>query len=119
MNSDFINNYKENEIDKILQDGIDKSLLYIQSLNMNNSNPFPKYQTISKNKSKIKNNSNKNKANSFSKNNKTKNMRPLSFTQKNHEKIKKLNPKSNSKIKKVYKKHILDYQLEYNKKKKN
>ena len=39
MNSNFIiNNSQENEIDKILQEGIDKSLLYMKTLNMNNSN---------------------------------------------------------------------------------
>ena len=59
MNSNYINDSKENEIDKILQDGIDKSLLYIQSFKMNNSNPFPKYSTITKNNSKIKKISNK------------------------------------------------------------
>ena len=120
MNSNCINSYQENEIDKILQDGIDKSLLYIQSLNMNNSNPFPKYSTIPKNKSKSKNILDKNKTNSFLKNNSTKNMRSLSITQKN-DKNKKLSlktkQKSNNKIKKVNKKIIFDYHLEQNQKK--
>ena len=46
MNSNFIiNNSQENEIDKILQEGIDKSLSYMKTLNMNNSNEFNAYTT--------------------------------------------------------------------------
>ena len=66
MSSTYINNIQENEIDKILQDGIDKSLKYIQSLNNTNrnktysgeintsSNFIQKYTTAPLNETKIK-----------------------------------------------------------------
>ena len=134
MNSNFITNSQENEIDKILQDGIDKSLLYIQSLNMSNPNEIQKYSTVPLRKSKTKTKTHPNKKNStFNKkrtlsknktnNNSKKNIRPLSVTEKNikikNYKNTNIMPKyqSTNKIKKIKKQNILDYQLEYNKKK--
>jgi len=129
MNSNFIiNNSQENEIDKILQEGIDKSLLYMKTLNMNNSNEINTYSTtpISQTTKNLKSQT-FNKKRKISKN-KTQNLRPISAksaTTKNNQ-IKNINhaktmpkSKSNIKIKKINKKqqHILDYQLEYNKKK--
>ena len=73
MNLNSITNSQENEIDKILQDGIDKSLLYIQSLNTSNPNEIPKYSTVPLHKSKTRTHPNKknstfNKKRTFTKN---------------------------------------------------
>ena len=79
MNSNFIiNNSQENEIDKILQEGIDKSLLYMKTLNMNNSNEFNAYTTtpISQTTKNIKSKT-FNKKRKISKN-KTQNIHPIS-----------------------------------------
>ena len=125
MNSNLIiNNTQENEIDKILQDGIDKSLLYIQSLNMKNSNELVKYSTQPNNyKPNIQNYTNKNlnKKNTISKGTKQ-NIRPLSATEKNIQKNNrtktKSKSKSNNKLKKLKNRpRVFDYQIEYNKKK--
>jgi hypothetical protein len=127
MNSNIvINNSQEKEINKILQDGIDKSLLYIQSLNVPNSNESFKYSTQPK---KIKSNTIQNisnnkklrKVNTLKKNSKQ-NLRPLSVSEKNIQKYYSTMPrqksKSNNKIKTLKKKsRVFDYQLEYKKKK--
>ena len=79
MNSNFIiNNSQENEIDKILQEGIDKSLLYMKTLNMNNPNEINTYSTtpISQTTKNIKSQT-FNKKRKISKN-KTQNIRPIS-----------------------------------------
>ena len=130
MNLNSITNSQENEIDKILQDGIDKSLLYIQSLNTSNPNEIPKYSTVPLHKSKTRTHPNKknstfNKKRTLSKNKNTNNnskktIRPLSVTHKNIKiqslKNTKILPKYQS-TNKIKKRNILDYQLEYNKKK--
>ena len=125
MNSNLIiNNTQENEIDKILQDGIDKSLLYIQSLNMSNSNELVKYSTQPNNyKTNIQNYTikNLNKKNTIPKSTKQ-SIRPLSATEKNIPKLKrtktKSKSKSNNKLKKLKNRpRVFDYQIEYNKKK--
>ena len=54
MNSNYrVNNSQENEIDKILQDGIDKSLQFMKQLDINNtnSNYFPQYSHQSQSQS--------------------------------------------------------------------
>ena len=54
MNSNYrVTNSQENEIDKILQDGIDKSLQFMKRLDINNTNPnyFPKYSNQSQSQS--------------------------------------------------------------------
>ena len=141
MNSNYINNIQEIEIDKILQDGIDKSLLYIQSLNTTNNSNIPNFtkknSTVPVNKQKIKNrttkNSNRNtfnKKRTLSKTNIKKNTFPLTLIDSNNNNDNnntynntynntKLNKraKSNNKVKKIRKINIFDYQLEYNKKK--
>ena len=138
MNSNYINNIQEIEIDKILQDGIDKSLLYIQSLNTTNNSNIPNFtkknSTVPVNKQKIKNrttkNSNRNtfnKKRTLSKTNIKKNTFPLTLIEPNNNNYNnnntynntKLNKraKSNNKVKKIRKINIFDYQLEYNKKK--
>ena len=136
MNSNYINNIQEIEIDKILQDGIDKSLLYIQSLNTTNNSNIPNFTkknlTDPVKKKKIKNrttkNSNRNtfnKKRTLSKTNIKKNTFPLTLIEPNNNynnktyNNSKLNKraKSNNKVKKIRKINIFDYQLEYNKKK--
>ncbi len=134
MNSNYI---QEIEIDKILQDGIDKSLLYIQSLNTTNNSNIPNFtkknSTVPVKKQKIKNrttkNSNRNtfnKKRTLSKTNIKKNTFPLTLIEPNNNynnnntyNNTKLNKraKSNNKVKKIRKINIFDYQLEYNKKK--
>ena len=126
MNSNsIINNTQEKEINKILQEGIDKSLLYIQSLNVPNSIDSYKYSTQPNNdKSSIHNKTRTKKfrkTNTLKKNSKQK-LRPLSATEKNIQKyystMPKLKSKSNNKNKKIKKKtRVFDYQEEYNKKK--
>ena len=126
-NSNFIiSNSQETEINKILQDGIDKSLLYIQSFNTNttssnlNANTYP---FIKSNTSKISNFSDGLSKISKRAKNSAKNIRPLtgfekkiSTTKFNNSTLKK--SKSNNKIRTMSKKgNILDYQYEYNKKK--
>ena len=126
MNSNsIINNTQEKEINKILQEGIDKSLLYIQSLNVPNSFDSYKYSTQPNNdKSSIQNKTRTKKfrkTNTLKKNSKQK-LRPLSATEKNiqnyYSTMPKLKSKSNNKNKKIKKKsRVFDYQEEYNKKK--
>jgi hypothetical protein len=156
MSSTYINNIQENEIDKILQDGIDKSLKYIQSLNNTNSNKtysgeintssnlIQKYATAPINQTKIKRrtakNSNRskskgknknifNKKRSLSKNNIKKNNYnynysfPLSHIEPNDNNKTNNNPKLIKRAKSINKikgkkklNNILDYQLEYNRK---
>ncbi len=112
MNSNsIINNTQEKEINKILQEGIDKSLLYIQSLNVPNSIDSYKYSTQPNNdKSSIHNKTRTKKfqkTNTLKKNSKQK-LRPLSATEKNIQKyystMPKLKSKSNNKNKKIKKK---------------
>ena len=117
----IINNSQEKEIDKILQEGIDKSLLYRQTLQMNNSNELPKYSTVPlpgvNNRTYSKKNT-FNKKRKISKN-KEQNLSSLSSTGKNTlpNNI-KIRSKSINKSKTIKKKsQIFDYQLEYNKKK--
>ena len=117
----IINNSQEKEIDKILQEGIDKSLLYRQTLQMNNSNELPKYSTVPLPRA---NNQTYSKKNTFNKKrkiskNKEQNLSSLSSTGKNTlpNNI-KIRSKSINKSKTIKKKsQIFDYQLEYNKKK--
>ena len=117
----IINNSQEKEIDKILQEGIDKSLLYRQTLQMNNSNELPKYSTVPlpgvNNRTYSKKNT-FNKKRKISKN-KEQNLSSLSSTGKNtFPNNTKIRSKSINKSKTIKKKsQIFDYQLEYNKKK--
>ena len=119
----LINDSQENEINKILQDGIDKSLLFINSLNIRSFNEFSSSAKNLTNKYKsdkyIKT-SNFNtqkigykiphKTSNLSKNSKIK-FKPFSKSQIS------LRPNSASKlIKKKKKLNAFDYQVEYNKK---
>jgi len=104
MNSNYVPLYsKESEIDKIIQEGIDNSLLYISAIR----------KKVSKTKKTKKNNS------------KTKNLYHSNKTIYSNEISKKMNlsicsqrPKSVNRTKIVKKSsHIFDYQFEYNIKK--
>ena len=120
--NNLINNSQEKEIDKILQEGIDKSILYMQSLKMNDTAELPKYSTVPFSKTIKRNSSKKNTLNKISKISKKKsqNLRPLSTTGKtkifNNSNLKP-NFNNKSKIIKKKKSKIFDYQLEYNTKK--
>ena len=120
-NNLITNDYQEKEINKILQDGIDKSLLYINSLNMSNFNDFSQTKKELINNSRTKKyskttNPTKNKITfkqSFKSSNALKNKRiefkPFSKNQ--------LKSKSVGKTMKPLKKmRVFDYQNEYNKK---
>ena len=113
---------QENEINKILQDGIDKSL-YIKSLNMSNFNDFSQSATDITNKTKTKKYSRttfstKNKI-SFKKtsnNSNTFNKKRIEFKPFSKSQL-YLNFKSLDKTMKIKKKiGKFDYQKEYNKK---
>ena len=115
--------YQENEINRILQDGIDKSLLYIKSLNMSNFNDFSQPSTDITNKERTKKYSrttystkNRITFNKTSKNRNTLNKRKTSFQQSSKSRS-NLKSKSLDKTMKIKKKiNSLDYQNEYNKK---
>ena len=139
MNSNYrMNNSQENEIDKILQDGIDKSLQFMKRLDINSTNPnyFPKYSNQSQSQSQSYSTSN---LPNYTDNN-ISNIHYNSTTTLNEDQNQKLQPiqpiKKNSQTKKLFKiksktksksndtknkikkkTHILDYQSEYNKKK--
>ena len=121
-NNLITNESQENEINKILQDGIDKSLLYINSFKSSDLNTFSKTaknltNKRSKNKSKtdfftnnkiIFKNPSKKENKSIKKNIE---INPYSFSQIN------INPKSlNKTLKPRRKMNEFDYQVEYNKK---
>lgn len=136
MNSNYrVNNSQENEIDKILQDGIDKSLLFMKQLEINNTNPtyFPQHsnqiQTQSYSTSNLPAYTDNNISNIIYNSmtslneNQTKKFQPIQPLKRNSEtnkigKIKaKTKSKSNDRKNKIRKKaNILDYQSEYNKK---
>ena len=136
MNSNYrVNNSQENEIDKILQDGIDKSLQYMKQLDINNtnSNYFPQNshqsQSQSYSTSNLPNYTDNNISNihynsttslNENQNQKFKPIQPINRNSqiKKLGKIKsKTKSKSNDKKNKIRKKaKILDYQSEYNKK---
>ena len=105
MKNNLTNEYQENEINKILQDGIDKSLLYINSFNTSNFRNFSKSSkllTNKKNEEKISNNNSQKIKIGFI---------PLTKSQ--------LNIKSrslNKTLKHYNKKNLAYYQIEYNKK---
>ena len=104
-NNLITNEYQENEINKILQDGIDKSLLYINSFNTSNFRNFSKSSkllTNKKNEEKISNNNSQKIKIGFI---------PLTKSQLN------IKSKSLNKTLKHYnKKNLAYYQIEYNKK---
>ena len=104
-NNLITNEYQENEINKILQDGIDKSLLYINSFNTSNFRNFSKSSkllTNKKNEEKISNNNSQKIKIGFI---------PLTKSQLN------IKSKSLNKTLKPYnKKNLAYYQIEYNKK---
>ena len=106
-NNLITNEYQENEINKILQDGIDKSLLYINSFNTSNFRNFSKSSkllTNKKNDEKISNNNSQKIKIGFI---------PLTKSQLN------IKSKSLNKTLKHYnKKNLAYYQIEYNKKRK-
>ena len=119
-NNLITNEYQENEINKILQDGIDKSLLYINSFNTSNFRNFSKSSKLLTNKKNEEKISNSLYNNTYFQN--------LPKDNNNSQKIKigfipltksQLNIKSKSlnKILKHYnKKNLAYYQIEYNKK---
>ena len=119
-NNLITNEYQENEINKILQDGIDKSLLYINSFNTSNFRNFSKSSKLLTNKKNDEKISNSLYNNTYFQN--------LPKDNNNSQKIKigfipltksQLNIKSKSlnKILKHYnKKNLAYYQIEYNKK---
>ena len=119
-NNLITNEYQENEINKILQDGIDKSLLYINSFNTSNFRNFSKSSKLLTNKKNEEKISNSLYNNTYFQN--------LPKDNNNSQKIKigfipltksQLNIKSKSlnKILKPYnKKNLAYYQIEYNKK---
>ena len=119
-NNLITNEYQENEINKILQDGIDKSLLYINSFNTSNFRNFSKSSKLLTNKKNDEKISNSLYNNTYFQN--------LPKDNNNSQKIKigfipltksQLNIKSKSlnKILKPYnKKNLAYYQIEYNKK---
>ena len=114
---------QENEINRILQDGIDKSLLYIKSLNMSNFNDFSQPSTDITNKERTKKYSrttystkNRITFNKTLKNRNTLNKRKTSLQQSSKSQS-NLKSKSLDKTMKIKKKiNTLDYQNEYNKK---
>ena len=136
MNSNYIvNNSQENEIDKILQDGIDKSLQFMKQLDINNtnSNYIPQYsnqsQSQSYSTSNLPNYTDNNISNihynsttslNENQNKKFLHIQPIkrnSYTQKLGKIKSKTKSKSNDKKNKIKRKiNILDYQSEYNKK---
>ena len=119
-NNLITNEYQENEINKILQDGIDKSLLYINSFNTSNFRNFSKSSKLLTNKKNEEKISNSLYNSTYFQN--------LPKDNNNSQKIKigfipltksQLNIKSKSlnKILKPYnKKNLAYYQIEYNKK---
>jgi len=114
---------QENEINRILQDGIDKSLLYIRSLNMSNFNDFSQPSTDITNKERTKKYSrttystkNRITFNKTSKNRNALNKRKTSLQQSSKSQS-NLKSKSLDKTIKIKKKiNTLDYLNEYNKK---
>ena len=119
-NNLITNEYQENEINKILQDGIDKSLLYINSFNTSNFRNFSKSSkllTDKKNEEKISNSLYNNTyfQNLPKDNNNSQKIKigfiPLTKSQLN------IKSKSLNKTLKPYnKKNLAYYQIEYNKK---
>ena len=119
-NNLITNEYQENEINKILQDGIDKSLLYINSFNTSNFRNFSKSSKLLTNKKNDEKISNSLYNNTYFKN--------LPKDNNNSQKIKigfipltksQLNIKSkslNKTLKHYNKKNLAYYQIEYNKK---
>ena len=121
-NNLIINDSQENEINKILQDGIDKSLLYINSLNLTNFTNFSKSTKNFKEKTKTKiysKTTNPSENRIFWKNSKTnfftkkiKEFKPFTKSQLY------LKSKSiNSTMKLRTKKEGFNFQIKYNKKK--
>ena len=119
-NNLITNEYQENEINKILQDGIDKSLLYINSFNTSNFRNFSKSSKLLTNKKNDEKISNSLYSNTYFQN--------LPKDNNNSQKIKigfipltksQLNIKSkslNKTLKHYNKKNLAYYQIEYNKK---
>ena len=119
-NNLITNEYQENEINKILQDGIDKSLLYINSFNTSNFRNFSKSSKLLTNKKNDEKISNSLYNNTYFQN--------LPKDNNNSKKIKigfipltksQLNIKSkslNKTLKPYNKKNLAYYQIEYNKK---
>ena len=119
-NNLITNEYQENEINKILQDGIDKSLLYINSFNTSNFRNFSKSSKLLTNKKNDEKISNSLYNNTYFQN--------LPKDNNNSQKIKigfipltksQLNIKSkslNKTLKHYNKKNLAYYQIEYNKK---
>ena len=119
-NNLITNEYQENEINKILQDGIDKSLLYINSFNTSNFRNFSKSSKLLTNKKNEEKISNSLYNNTYFQN--------LPKDNNNSQKIKigfipltksQLNIKSkslNKTLKPYNKKNLAYYQIEYNKK---
>ena len=119
-NNLITNEYQENEINKILQDGIDKSLLYINSFNTSNFRKFSKSSKLLTNKKNDEKISNSLYNNTYFQN--------LPKYNNNSQKIKigfipltksQLNIKSkslNKTLKPYNKKNLAYYQIEYNKK---
>ena len=119
-NNLITNEYQENEINKILQDGIDKSLLYINSFNTSNFRNFSKSSKLLTNKKNEEKISNSLYNNTYFQN--------LPKDNNNSQKIKigfipltksQLNIKSkslNKTLKPYNKKNLAYYQIEYNRK---
>ena len=119
-NNLITNEYQENEINKILQDGIDKSLLYVNSFNTSNFRNFSKSSKLLTNKKIDEKISNSLYNNTYFQN--------LPKDNNNSQKIKigfipltksQLNIKSkslNKTLKPYNKKNLAYYQIEYNKK---
>ena len=119
-NNLITNEYQENEINKILQDGIDKSLLYINSFNTSNFRNFSKSSKLLTNKKIDEKISNSLYNNTYFQN--------LPKDNNNSQKIKigfipltksQLNIKSkslNKTLKHYNKKNLAYYQIEYNRK---
>ena len=119
-NNLITNEYQENEINKILQDGINKSLLYINSFNTSNFRNFSKSSKLLTNKKNGEKISNSLYNNTYFQN--------LPKDNNNSQKIKigfipltksQLNIKSkslNKTLKPYNKKNLAYYQIEYNKK---
>ena len=119
-NNLITNEYQENEINKILQDGIDKSLLYINSFNTSNFRNFSKSSKLLTNKKNDEKISNSLYNDTYFQN--------LPKDNNNSQKIKigfipltksQLNIKSkslNKTLKHYNKKNLAYYQIEYNKK---
>ena len=119
-NNLITNEYQENEINKILQDGIDKSLLYINSFNTSNFRNFSKSSKLLTNKKNDEKISNSLYNNTYFQN--------LPKDNNNSQKIKigfipltksQLNIKSkslNKTLNHYNKKNLAYYQIEYNRK---